>query len=176
MELLIVIVVIGILAAISVVAYTGISQSAKNVATISAVEQTIKAINMYIAETGEYPVANNVNQCLTTVQSCVWGTPVIGGTGLRTKLASYSSLPDSIPDTSSTAYAGIIYQYNSDRTFNGVSKPAIIIFALNGTSQRCQLPNVANGGTLNLSNSTNGRTDNNNGATVCVISIDGPGV
>ena len=94
MELLIVIVVIGILAAISVVAYTGISQSAKNVATISAVEQTIKAINMYIAETGEYPVANNVNQCLTTVQSCVWGAPVIGGgRGYAQNLQAIAAFP-----------------------------------------------------------------------------------
>jgi hypothetical protein len=62
------------------------------------------------------------------------------------------------------------------RKFNDISKPAVIVYALNGTNQRCQLPNVANGGGYDLSNSTSGRTDNNNGATLCVVSIDGPGV
>ena len=174
-ELLIVIVVIAILATISIAAYTNIQDRAKNAATISAVEQTIKAIHMYIAETGEYPATNNGSHCLTTVQACAWTTPVTTGSELRTKLVNYSSLPDSVPDTSSTAFVGIMYSYNNTRKFNDISKPAIIVYALNGTNQRCQLPNVANGGGYNLSNSTSGRTDNNNGATICVISIDGPG-
>ena len=174
-ELLIVIVVIVILAAISIATYTNIQDRAKNTAAISAAKQMIHAINMYIAETGEYPATYNANYCLTTVQTCAWTTPVTGGSELRAKLVDYSSLPDSVPDTSSTAFVGIIYNYNNTRKFNDISKPAVIVYALNGTNQRCQLPNVANGGGYDLSNSTSGRTDNNNGATICVISIDGPG-
>ena len=49
-ELLIVIVVIGVLAAISVVAYTGITQKANNAAIISAANQTLKAIQAYMAK------------------------------------------------------------------------------------------------------------------------------
>ena len=175
-ELLIVIVVIAILAAISIAAYTNIQDRAKNTATISAVEQTIKAIHMYIAETGEYPATNNGSHCLTTVQACAWGTPVTSGSELRTKLTKYSSLPDSIPDTSSATFIGIVYNYNRDRTFNTLSKPVIILYALNGANQKCQLSNVTDGGMLNLSSSTSGRTGNDNGATICVISIYGPGV
>ena len=54
-ELLIVIVVIAILAAITVVAYTGIQQRAQNSTTISATQQAIKLLELYRAENGAYP-------------------------------------------------------------------------------------------------------------------------
>jgi prepilin-type N-terminal cleavage/methylation domain-containing protein len=55
-ELLIVIVVIAILAAITIVAYNGIQQRAKNTQTVSAANAWYKAIKMYKAENGTYPV------------------------------------------------------------------------------------------------------------------------
>lgn len=60
-ELLIVIVVIAILAAISIVAYTGIQNRAENTKTISAVSQWAKAMRMYETEQGSWP---SVNSCL----------------------------------------------------------------------------------------------------------------
>ena len=60
-ELLIVIVVIGILAAISVVAYNGITQSAKNAQTQQAAAQWLKALQLYRAEKGSWP---GFNTCL----------------------------------------------------------------------------------------------------------------
>lgn len=54
-ELLIVIVVIGILAAIVIVAFNGIQQQAKNTQTINATTAWIKAIKLYNAETGSWP-------------------------------------------------------------------------------------------------------------------------
>ncbi len=54
-ELLIVIVVIGILAAISIVSYNGISQRAENNKTIAAAEGYFKAIKMYQSEVGDVP-------------------------------------------------------------------------------------------------------------------------
>ena len=54
-ELLIVIVVIAILAAITVVAYTGIQNRAQNTQTISATTAYLKALMQYQAEYGEYP-------------------------------------------------------------------------------------------------------------------------
>ncbi len=56
-ELLITIVVIGILAAISMVAYSGIQMSAKNVSTEQAVAQYEKALAMYLAKYGQYPTS-----------------------------------------------------------------------------------------------------------------------
>ncbi len=55
-ELLIVIVVIAILAAITVVAYNGIQTRAENTKTIQAVSQYVKAIHSYAAIKGIYPI------------------------------------------------------------------------------------------------------------------------
>ena len=58
-ELLITIVIIGILAAVSIVSYNGITQKAR----LSSVQQELsnisKAANLYIAENGSYPVTND---------------------------------------------------------------------------------------------------------------------
>ncbi|OYX37170.1 hypothetical protein B7Z00_03785 [Candidatus Saccharibacteria bacterium 32-50-10] len=67
-ELLIVIVVIGILAAISIVAYNGVSGSASDSALKSDLVNLAKKAQMYHAESGQYPhrdyffsSANNVS-------------------------------------------------------------------------------------------------------------------
>lgn len=54
-ELLIVIVVIGILAAITIVAYNGISTRAENTKTIAALKQYSDGISMYQVTNGQYP-------------------------------------------------------------------------------------------------------------------------
>lgn len=55
-ELLIVIVVIGILAAITVVAYNGIQQRAQNTVLTSDLANAIKAMRVYHADNGSYPM------------------------------------------------------------------------------------------------------------------------
>lgn len=60
-ELLIVIVVIAILAAITIVAYNGIQTRAENSKTASAVAAWAKALQMYKVDEGSYPV---INSCL----------------------------------------------------------------------------------------------------------------
>lgn len=62
-ELLIVIVVIAILAAISIVAYNGIQTRAENTKTLQALTQYAKAVQMYAASKGQYPT--------TTVYPCL---------------------------------------------------------------------------------------------------------
>jgi len=54
-ELLIVIVVIAILAAISIVSYSGIQERARITQQIGAVEQYVKAFTLYTTEKGKYP-------------------------------------------------------------------------------------------------------------------------
>jgi prepilin-type N-terminal cleavage/methylation domain-containing protein len=55
-ELLIVIVVIGILAAIVIVAYNGIQQQARNSSTASVIQTYKKALIQYAIEHGTYPI------------------------------------------------------------------------------------------------------------------------
>jgi len=55
-ELLIVIVVIAVLAAITVVAYNGIQMRAENTKTIQAVSQYVKALQGYAAMYNTYPI------------------------------------------------------------------------------------------------------------------------
>lgn len=77
-ELLIVIVVIAILAAITIVAYNGIQTRAENTATINGVAAYAKALSLYAVDNGQYPS--------TTVYPCL-GSPTsntcakISGTG-----------------------------------------------------------------------------------------------
>jgi prepilin-type N-terminal cleavage/methylation domain-containing protein len=54
-ELLIVIVVIGILAAITVVAFTGVQQKARGSLVISDITQVHKALQSYYVQNGSYP-------------------------------------------------------------------------------------------------------------------------
>jgi len=62
-ELLIVIVVIAILAAITIVAYNGIQQRAQSSAAQAAVHQTQKAIELVRAQNDSYP--SSINSCPT---------------------------------------------------------------------------------------------------------------
>ena len=55
-ELLIVIVVVGILAAITIVAYNGIQTRTENTKTVQAVGQYVKTLHSYGALKGNYPV------------------------------------------------------------------------------------------------------------------------
>ena len=54
-ELLIVIIVIAILASITVVAYNGVRQRARNNTTIESVSKSIRMIQAYVAANGSYP-------------------------------------------------------------------------------------------------------------------------
>lgn len=54
-ELLIVIVVIGILAAITIVAYNGVQAKARNTQTISSTNAYVKALKLYAVDNGVYP-------------------------------------------------------------------------------------------------------------------------
>lgn len=66
-ELLIAIVVIGILATISIVAYNGVQQKARNTQVISVVSAYQKALQLYAAAHGSYityPVLSDFAVCL----------------------------------------------------------------------------------------------------------------
>jgi len=82
-ELLIVIVVIGILAAITIVAYNGVQTRARNSAAQSAAENMAKKLEAFNAATGTYPVngPNTVTtQLATQNESSLTGSGITVGT------------------------------------------------------------------------------------------------
>lgn len=60
-ELLIVIVVIGLLAAITIVAYSGIQARARDAQRRSAMDTIVRALELYKVQNNAYPLANSVN-------------------------------------------------------------------------------------------------------------------
>ncbi len=127
-ELLIVIVVIGILAAIVIVAYNGIQQRANNTATIESISAYGRVLQSYATQNGTYPIAVNYPclgpngvQCANVTD----GTTVCNGTGATAYSATFDSavrtIASSIPGPSSQTiscngkqYAGGYYNSSAD--------------------------------------------------------------
>lgn len=175
-ELLIVIVVIAILAAITIVAYNGVQQRANNSSIIGAASQAIKAITAYYAQEGSYPLGGSY-ACVTTTSGCVEpvGTVHSANTTFDTNMAKLASVPRSVPNVGSVGN-GIIYNHAANRLFNNESKPALLMYFLNGQNQKCGVANVMDAwGTPGqvASSSTTGFTANNSSTnkTVCFISL-----
>ncbi|MBM3210426.1 prepilin-type N-terminal cleavage/methylation domain-containing protein [Candidatus Saccharibacteria bacterium] len=147
-ELLIVIVVIAILAAITIVAYNGIQGRAENAKTESAVNAYRKALIQYAIENGSYPDGTNRKSvCLgdSTVYSanCYGGTvdddfmarlrPFLGGsypapstrclpmyTGCRIS-ASYSASNVPLDEQPHSWYLIYVLSHNASCTLSGLS-------------------------------------------------------
>ena len=138
-ELLIVVVVIGILAAIVTVAYTGISSRAENVKTIAGVNQAVKLLSLYKVENGSYPSPGPTYVCIGSGyigQVCSTATdgttPVASeNSAFATALQSVGSLPQ-LSNKQLTLVAG---QVNSGASFQ--SSNAMIRYHLDGASTPC---------------------------------------
>jgi len=174
-ELLIVIVVIAVLAMISIVAYTNITQKANNAAIISAANQTLKAIQAYIAAKDDYPTKTEV--CVTVDSGCVKsnGGSVASNSSFNTAMAGVAKPPTSVPSSGTTAY-GIYTNYSSVRTFNGEPRPLIFIYFLQGTNQQCGLSDITDGYSNSMKSSSTGYTtgDIDGSKTLCIVSVPAP--
>lgn len=153
-ELLIVIVVIGILAAITLVAYNGITQRANNTVTVQGTEAFVKAYSLYAIDNGSYPTATGClgtgypgGHCLSqnSTAACL-STGGATSTAVNTALAPY--LGGNLPTISmqqipcgGTTYIGSYAAYNSST--GGVT----VYMMLNG-NQDCPSfsPNVSSFG------------------------------
>lgn len=145
-ELLIVIVVIGILAAITIVAFNGVQQRAENNKTVSAVKEYAKLAQAYAAEKSEYPIVNWA--CLAphttpTAARCgnlTDGVSTCGGGGASSNATfdtALKTVASKLPDLSSQqmncggkTYAGAWYHSTDGRT-------ATIQYYLRGNVDTC---------------------------------------
>ena len=105
-ELLIVIVVIGILAAITIVAYNGIQNRGKAVAAQSAANALDKKAEIYFAENGQYPVTTSV----------ITGTGTQNSVTTATTSSWYSAQGSAFTTTAGTAAS-------TSGMYNGIAAP-----------------------------------------------------
>lgn len=175
-ELLIVIIVIAILAAISVVAYNGIQTRANNNSIIYAASQSVKIISGYTAQEGVYP-ATNTYACITTQSGCVEtdGTVRAANSSFDTNIVRVGSVPRNTPNVSTVGH-GLTYNHSDSRQFNGQPRRALLMYFLNGQSQNCGISNVMSAwGTPGQEAvpSTTGFTFNSasTNKTVCFVSL-----
>ena len=131
-ELLIVIVVIAILAAISIVAYRGIQERANNAALQSTISQLQKRLEVYKAQNDNYPVTTtgalgNANSSLTDA-NCSRNNATANW------IPGLDNLPQGSFSGTGANGAGGCYMYTSDGTsyvlsaWNALSSPQTSVF------------------------------------------------
>jgi len=161
-ELLIVIVVIAILAAISIVAYNGIQERTRNTTTINAVSTYTKLIRLYMAGESAYPLTSSA--CLQVVAGSCSGRNAT----MDANLQKYGSLPNN------TIYSYITYNYQT-QTVDGQGSPLMLLYLLDGLNQECGVPNVVNQtGSLTYVTDTTAPFNTNpnvGGRTLCYVHI-----
>ena len=135
-ELLIVIVVIGILAAITIVAYNGIQQRARNAQVIAGVEAYNKALRSYHAVNSAYPTTGGCLGANYPSNYC-WqgtsGTHTISAT-LDGNLASFISNKPTL--ATSLFSIGIGDNMRAGALYSLSTSPRIVYY-LQGVSQAC---------------------------------------
>lgn len=135
-ELLIVIVVIAILAAITIVAYNGIQSRAKNTQQLSVARGYLSAFASYVAANGTYPVGGGQSRiCLgIDVAACTTATTSwYRDTTLENNLKTLmSTLPVANPSIQIVSSPKMGYVPASDVTLDGVPTPFLIYSLLSG--------------------------------------------
>lgn len=188
-ELLIVIVIIGILAALISLAYNGITQRANNTQTASAVNAYKKALIQYATINRAYPA--NSNYCLG--EGYPSGCAGSGGTSenatvnnlLRPFMGNASKLP--IPNTKAIPYigpstrTGAWTEYRaSGWTLDGVTHSWYLMYMLDGHQKKCEASPVLSFspyGTFSSTPPASGYSETysgSGGGTFCVMSLPNP--
>ena len=114
-ELLIVIVIIGILAAIVIVAYNGITQRGRDSQRLSDMKSIEKALELYHADNGGYPTCNN------TVYNAGDALSVCSMDSIKNSLVPkyIAKLPVDPTNSGSDVYKYAVgYKKNTATTFN----------------------------------------------------------
>jgi prepilin-type N-terminal cleavage/methylation domain-containing protein len=147
-ELLIVIVVIGILATISIVAYTGIQQNARNAQVISGVNAYYKAFLQYAATHSAYPSGLGCLGANYPSDQC-W----VGESGNRSVNSSIdAALAEYIgskPTLATSLFSiGIGNNMRSGATYDSPSQR--IIWYLQGVNRSCGISGSAGGNEGNV--------------------------
>lgn len=194
-ELLIVIVVIAVLAAITVVAYTGIQQRASNTVRVAAAKEWVASIEQYIAANSAYPanlstfcigesnitdfdvdpdvdcgVSNNIKKNSTTNTTAF-------NNGIKTLRSSLPVFPGKpVQITSTTQGSGMLFRAQDIYDISGenVANYPTLIFFLEGADQDCVLRPLATAyGGGNFTKAT-GKNSHSDIGTACRVMLRDP--
>lgn len=142
-ELLIVIVVIAILAAITIVAYNGIQTRAENTKTVQAAGEWTKILSAYAAAYGQYPLSAAA-PCLSesgTTCARTSGTTNCFGTGTTASNVTYiqeiNKVATTLPQASSQEIDCNGAKYKGIYTGTSTGPNAVVVFFLRG-DQECK--------------------------------------
>lgn len=179
-ELLIVIVVIGILAAITIVSYNNVTDRSNNLRTEDAVSKFRKALIMYATENGQYPLGGTTSACLgeaTNYPSGCWNGSV--SAAFNTAIQPY--LGGSLPNP----YNGCLMMYsgcrigaaysNQNINLDGVAHTWSISYLQKGAVS-CQADGQAGGSWTNALSVPNNpsRIELHSGTSLCRLILPNP--
>lgn len=163
-ELLIVIVVIGILAALVIVTYNGIQKRGENAKTVSSVQAYKKALLQYATENGSYPAVGQYCLGESYPSDTCWRSNWVvsesstASNALRPYLGKAATLP--MPSTVSLDVSGITYSgaifFNPGTawTLNGTVHSWWLLYLLQGNGEKCPVGPVVTGSDYPNFNST----------------------
>lgn len=188
-ELLIVIVIIGILAALVITVYNGIQQRARNTSRIASAKELQKLLNAYVVQEGKYPSTGRV--CIGSGYTDLDndGTLDCGpvntilvhpqATPLDSEISKIAKIPkvetSGIRGASGVIYGGFVHM-NPSYIIDGQPNRLMLWYWLEGANQNCGLGVLAAGpvgtGYITTSNINSGNQESN--VTYCMVAINQP--
>jgi prepilin-type N-terminal cleavage/methylation domain-containing protein len=192
-ELLIVIVVIGVLAAITVVAYNGVQQRAQNTQRITAAKDWQKIITGYTSTNGKYPFSGSWHSCLGSGYEtnwdanpdldCAWSNnikhPSATTDNAFATIAPAPAFPTARLTIGGSAFSGGISLRaleTLDPTGAAIANYPTLIYWLSGNNQDCALKPVTVVVTGGIAISDTTKFSYNDGpSTFCRIALPDPG-
>jgi prepilin-type N-terminal cleavage/methylation domain-containing protein len=191
-ELLIVIVVIGILAAITIVAYNGIQTRAQNTQRVTAAKEWQKIITAYTGSNGKYPFSGSWHSCLGSGLEtnwdanpdfdCAWSNnikhPSPTTDNAFATVATAPSFPAARLTIGGSAFSGGISLRaleTLDPTGAAITNYPTLIYWLSGNNQDCGLKPVTIAVSGGLAVSDTAKFSANDGpSTYCRIALPDP--
>lgn len=196
-ELLIVIVVIGVLAAITIVSFNGIQNRAQNASKYQAVANYEKALSAYRTINSTYPAMGQSSVCLGlgyTDKVLGDGIGECGGSDYTTREdatfnAALKQVLSAIPAASNQlvtkengeTFVGATLTRWDDFYVDGVMSPYFVQFVLNGSNQDCKVSGIVQvkqpeniWGQMERA-STEKNTFYDSKSTTCVVALPNPG-
>lgn len=193
-ELIIVIVVIGILAMITVISYNGSQQHARNVARGAEATHIIELLSTYAAANGTYPIPS-WTESLTSTYCVGKGYPDTNHDGLGectidfngtealtenkafndalSTVGSLSNYPYWKVPGNQTVYGLVILRYENYK-FNGSRAHYVLRWVLEGELQDCGLPVFDEQSDGVFVSTTRKYTRSGDGQTTCMVSLENP--